>query len=270
MNNGINDLSWVGSERNFVDDPLIMQIQHIVVGRYGGNSNAGQYKNEDGCLVWANEKEDWEFVIILDAHKTAKSAEVVLKQFEKKRIDIRNQLSLELSYDTFNHMEKFILSIFKEEEFLDACRKVEGETACLIVVRKGKYIWWFSIGDCILYLYHPELAALGQFQLNQRQFYEWVGQVNTFDQNVPCYSTGTRELRKGINQLLLTTDGLIECPKEPFAKPKDIFNVFTNSSDVENVKSLLLKIQENNVRDSTTIVSWKVSVSADAMIPSDQ
>lgn len=270
MNNDINDLSWVGSERNFVDDPDVTQIQHIVVGRYGGNSSAGQYKNEDGCLVWANEKEDWEFVIILDAHKTAKSAEVVLKQFEKKRIDIRNQLSLQLSYDTFKNMEKLILSIFKEEEFLDACRKVEGETACLIVVRKGKYIWWFSIGDCILYLYHPELASLGQFQLNQRQFYEWVGQVNTFEQNVPCYSTGTRELRKGINQLLLTTDGLIECPNEPFAKPKDIFNVFTNSSDVENVKSLLLKIQENNVRDSTTIVSWKVSVSVDAMIPSDQ
>lgn len=64
-------------------------------------------------------------------------------------------------------------------------------------------------------LFHLELANLGQYQVNRRQFYEWIGQANTFDQMVPCYSRGIRELRKGINRVLLTTDGLVECPNEP-------------------------------------------------------
>lgn len=78
---------------------------------------------------------------------------------------------------TFKILEEKILSMFQSSEFLSTCRNVKGETACLIVVRKDKYIWWFSVGDCILYLFHPELSALGQYQVNQRQFYEWIGQV---------------------------------------------------------------------------------------------
>lgn len=60
------------------------------------------------------------------------------------------------------------------------------KTACLIVLRKNKYLRWLSIGDCISYLSHQELRNLGQYQINQRQFYEWVGQVNTINQIVPC------------------------------------------------------------------------------------
>jgi len=45
MNNKSKDFSWIGSQENFVDNPSILQLNHILVGRYGGNSNAGQYKN---------------------------------------------------------------------------------------------------------------------------------------------------------------------------------------------------------------------------------
>lgn len=48
------EFSWVGSQAHFVDTPDVLQLGKIVVGRYGGNSSAGQYKNEDGCLVWFN------------------------------------------------------------------------------------------------------------------------------------------------------------------------------------------------------------------------
>lgn len=120
------------------------------------------------------------------------------------------------------------------------------------------------------YLFHPELAAFGQYQVNQRHFFEWIGQVNTFAQKVPCYSSGTRELRKGWNHLFLTTDGLIECPNAPFSKPSDIFKELSNQQEDINIRSLLLKIQENNVRDSTTIVSWKVNISEEVSIPSSQ
>lgn len=268
MNNS-SDFVWVGSQKDFVDQPSIQQLNHIIIGRYGGNSNAGQYKNEDGCLVWLNEKKNWEFAIILDAHNTAESAKIILEKFNSEKSYIKHLLSLSTSQQNFKKLEDKILCIFQSIEFLEACRTVKGETACLIVVRKENYVWWFSVGDCILYLFHPELAALSQYQLNQRQFYEWIGQVNTFEQKVPCYSVGIRELRKGENRFFLTTDGLIECPNEPYSNPSNIYNSFSHSNDAESIQSMLKNIQNHGVRDSTTIVFWKVNNSSEAAKPSD-
>ncbi|OCA84521.1 protein phosphatase [Bacillus sp. FJAT-27225] len=265
------DFSWVGSQENFVDKPNVLQLNHIVVGRYGGNSNAGQDKNEDGCLVYLNEKEDWEFAILLDAHTTSESAEKILEQFANIKSQIKDLLSLKTNHQFFKRLEDTILNLFQSEEFLSVCRNVTGETACLIVVRKDKYVWWFSVGDCILYLFHPELAALGQYQLNQRQFYEWIGRVNTFEQEVPCYTVGIRELRQGENRLFLTTDGLIECPNEPYSNPINIYNAFNNlNDDKSNIWSMLKNIKNNDVRDSTTVISWTVTISKEASRPSNQ
>ena len=61
----------------YVDDIDILQFNnYMTLGRFGGNSSDGQYKNEDGCLIWADRAANWEFVIILDAHNTSQSAEV--------------------------------------------------------------------------------------------------------------------------------------------------------------------------------------------------
>ncbi|WP_312506831.1 protein phosphatase 2C domain-containing protein [Lysinibacillus sp.] len=269
MNNNSQDFSWVGSEENFVDQITIQQLNHIIVGRYGGNSTAGQYKNEDGCLVWYNEKENWEFAIILDAHNTSESAEKIIALFNDEKYTIKHLLSMATTRRTFNMLEEKILSMFQSKEFLSICKNVKGETACLIVVRKDQYSWWFSVGDCIFYLFHPELASLGQYQINQRQFYEWIGQVNTFEQDVPCYSVGIRELRKGENLFFLTTDGLIECPNEPYDNPANIFHSM-NSNDDKSIQSILKNIQDNHVRDSTTIISWRVDNSMEATKPSNQ
>lgn len=270
MHNDIKDFRWVGSQESFVDKINIKYLNHIVVGRYGGNSNAGQYKNEDGCLVWFNEKEDWEFVMILDAHNTAESAERVLELFENEKDHIKYLLCMAATQKNFQTLEAKMLSMFQSTEFLSICRNVKGETACLIIVRKDKYIWWFSVGDCVLYLFHSELSTLGQYQVNQRQFYEWIGQVNTFEQEVPCYSVGIKELRQGENRLFLTTDGLIECPNEPYLNPKNIYNTFANCKEAESIQILFQTIQENNVRDSTTIITWKVNIVKEATIPSNQ
>lgn len=270
MSDYTEEFCWIGSQESFVDKPNILQLKHVIIGRYGGNSNAGQDKNEDGCLVWLNQKEDWEFVVLLDSHNTSESAELILEQFNHNKSSIKQVLSLPTNHQTFKGLEETILTMFQSEEFLSACRNVKGETACLIVVRKGKYVWWFSVGDCLLYLFHLDLSALGQFQVNQRQFYEWIGQVNTFDQEVPCYSVGIKELRKGINHLFLTTDGLIECPNEPYTNPKKIYQSFLNSRDDESIQSMLDNIRHNNVRDSTTNVSWKVNILMEATRPSNQ
>lgn len=270
MENKAKEFSWVGSEQHFVDEPDLQQVGKIIVGRFGGNSHAGQYKNEDGCLIWKNEAQDWEFIMVLDAHNTAESAELVVEEFNQNKAGLENLLAKPLASDYFRKLEEQVLTIFQSEAFRNACQKIQGETACMIVVRKGKFVWWLSIGDCILYLFHRELEAMGQFQLNQRHFYEWVGQVNTFDQLAPCYSGGTKELRKGENHLFVTTDGLVECPGEPYANPQDLAAAFMKVSRYDGIQSLLKTIQENGVRDSTTVVSWKVDVSAAATYASNQ
>lgn len=117
-----------------------------------------------------------------------------------------------------------------------------------------------------MYLFHPELQAFGQYQLNQRQFYEWIGQVNTFEQSVPCYSAGTRELRQGVNRLFLTTDGLVECPGGIYEEPQKIYEAKPGRDGVEE---LLKTIRECGVRDSTTIISWEIIVKEAAAMPSD-
>ncbi|MBD3107446.1 protein phosphatase 2C domain-containing protein [Bacillus sp. AGMB 02131] len=268
MSDYLKEFSWVGSDENFVDQPDIIQLDRVIIGRYGGNSKEAQYKNEDGCLVWINRKQEWEFTILMDAHSTSESAELILQHFNLEKSDLQQILSLPTNRHTFRKLENKILSIFHSEDFLTSCRQIRGETACLIVARKDKYVWWFSVGDCILYLFHPELAAMGQHQLNQRQFYEWIGQVNTFEQDVPCYSNGIRELRKGENHLFLTTDGLIECPNEPYQHPGSIFHCFYNSTEWESMQSILRTIQNQGVRDSTTIISWKVMVAKETAKPS--
>ena len=264
------DFNWIGSNENFIDKPNTIKLNSLVIGRYGGNSNAGQFTIEDGCLVWISEQEDWEFTLLLDAHNTSESAELIIKEVHMQQSLLEQILSLPTNHQTFKKLEQKILKMFMAEEFLSACRNIRGETACLIVVRKDKYVWWFSVGDCVFHLFHQELAAFGQYQINQRHFYEWIGQVNTFEQAVPCYSVGVKELRKGENRLFVSTDGLFECPNNPYPHPQDIYKSFHDCNDEEGVSSILSHLKKNNIRDSTTIITWKVSVSKKATVPSDQ
>lgn len=101
MDNAAKELYWVGSQKSFVDEPDILKLQHMIIGRYGGNSNAGQYKNEDGCLAWIDPQNDWEFVVLLDAHNTAESAELVLTLFESEKALFDSLLSPSLTSNTF-------------------------------------------------------------------------------------------------------------------------------------------------------------------------
>lgn len=261
-------LTWVGSDRTFVDEINVTRVQNITVGRFGGNSEAGSYKNEDGCLVWGNEAQNWEFTMVLDGHKTAQSVELVINQFIKNEYEIKRVLS-ESARIALKKLDHLILDIFQDPDFMESCRKTTGETACLIVVRKEKYLWWFSVGDCILHLFHPELIVLGERQLVQRSFYEWVGEVNTFDLPVPCYSTGKKEMRKGLNQIFMTTDGLTECPGVSFEDATEVQKVMSGIGLDVGVKFLLDEIKRNHVRDSTTIIAWSVEIEETASLPSN-
>lgn len=258
-----NKFSWIGSEKDYIDDIEVQSIGRVTVGLFGGNSSAGQYKNEDGCIVWTGE--DWEFAAILDAHYSAESAELIIRTLE----EYEHELMGLISKPGFHHVQEKLLAIFQSDKFLDQCKMVKGETACLFCIRKDNYLWWLSVGDCVVYVFHPDFIALNQFQLNQRQFYEWIGQVNTFEKAVPCLTSGIRELRKGGNHIFMTTDGLLECPEEPFSNPMDLVNIL-DANQVEAAFSLILnKIEECNVRDSTTMIGWTVDISQKGSIPSD-
>lgn len=253
---------WVGSDEPFIDTKQIDQIGRITLGRFGGCSRSGQSKNEDGAVILVGD--DWEMIVVLDAHKTADSAALVLQQLAQHESRIRTDLDAPLT-DAFRRIETTVLDLFQDPDFLAACATLQGETACLITVRKGRFIWWFSVGDVVLYLFHPDLMKMGQAALNQRQFYEWIGRANTFALPVPSYTRGVRELRQGENQLFVTTDGLLECPGTPYADARQLEESLRSGG----VKELLSTIEAQGVRDSTTVVTWTVTIDECVTQPSD-
>lgn len=259
--------SWVGSYKNYVDHIFIKSLNEIVIGQFGGNSSAGQYKNEDGCLVWSSQGE-WEFAAILDGHDSAESVELVVKTIESNQEIIREMINKQLP-ESFIDLQNFLLEMFLGDDFRMQSSKVQGETACLFVLRIENFIWWFSIGDCILHIFHPELSALGEYQQNHRSFFEWVGNNSTFNKRVPGYSTGVKELRPGENHIFLTTDGLTECPNTEYEQPDCIFDEFYDTSLEEGVSKLMDGIKLKGVRDSTTIVTWKYTYNGESTRPSD-
>nr|WP_281243677.1 protein phosphatase 2C domain-containing protein [Fontibacillus panacisegetis] len=158
-------------------------------------------------------------------------------------------------------MEQLLLNIFKSDRFKDKCRSLKGEASCLICIRKENILWWFSVGDCQLFLIHDDLESWGQVSLNQRNFYEWIGKVNTFEKTVPCYSLGRRELRTGKNYILLITDGYLEAKDATSSIPE-----LCRSESL--IESFLHNLHFQQTLDSTTLVQWAVKNELDAANPS--
>lgn len=255
--------TWIGTNKPYLDSPTVDQLNDITIGRYGGNTTAHANKKEDGLLIWLGPENTWEFVMLLDAHCSSESAELIVQTIQSHKTSIYSILELPVEV-LFYTMEEQLLDIFKSEQFLKACRTVEGESSCIITVRKENYLWWFSVGDCMLSLLHPDLMKLGQTLLNQRNFYEWIGRVNTFELEVPCYSTGCRELRTGHNVILMATDGYIHEDRE-IGTIVDIYN----EGDIHSsVGAFLDQLHQECTVDSTTIIAWCIENHKDASRPS--
>ncbi len=196
--------------------------------------------------------------MLLDAHNSAQSAELLLKTLEIERYAILSILSLPSSV-IFSRLQQHLVSRFQSPAFRTRCQFTQGETACLFCARKEKFLWWLSIGDCAAYLLHPELARQGQFGLNQRSFYEWIGNSNTFDLAVPSYSSGVRELRAGPNLIVMTTDGLLEGGSRFYDRPENLYREFTRrgSDLVTSVSTALNRLHEEKSTDSATMLAWR-------------
>jgi hypothetical protein len=269
----IRRFRWLGSEAPHLDVPVVARCGHVVIGCYGGHTEAGADRNEDGALVWCAGDGAWEFATLLDAHASAESAGLVMTAMEAEETAIRATLSQPAGRG-FGSLQEVLLARFGSDAFRAQCRSVQGETACLICARKAQFLWWLSIGDCVVYLFHPELARLGEFALNQRSFFEWIGRANTFDLPVPCYTTGVRELRRGRNRILMVTDGLLECGSRLFEKPAELYRRFMTGNqgaelDLEGaVAGVLAQVREERGRDSASVIAWSCRVAKSGLQPS--
>ncbi|QGR00242.1 protein phosphatase 2C domain-containing protein [Paenibacillus psychroresistens] len=260
----VSEINWTGSENNFLDQPSVESFKNITMGRYGGSKSAGATKNEDGLLIWCDPNNDWEFVILLDAHSSSESAELIINTLTKEKENIFSILNRSIKH-LFIDIESCILEFFKSENFVNACKKVSGETSCLICVRKSNFLWWFSVGDCMLFLFHADLLFWNQNMLNQRNFYEWIGKVNTFELEVPCYSSGRRELRTGFNNILMVTDGFLQNDQQV----NTINNLFHGDDLSGNINSFVRGLHNDKTIDSTTLISWNVENIKSSSKPSD-
>lgn len=261
--------SWVGNQYAFLDNPDTNTVGHVVIGRYGGTTSAGATMNEDGALVWTDASATWELVLLLDAHATAESAALVIAAISS----LEDRLLQIISRDpasAFAGIEQLVVELFQSESFRRRCRETSGETACLLCVRKAQYLWWFNVGDNMLFVIHPDLLALGQTMLNQRNFYEWIGNANTFDLDVPCYSVGVRELRRGENTVVVTTDGILTTENNPNRRMSQLFRDRNgDSTDLSRqVRHLLNSIQDDGGRDSATVIAWTYTNPKSATMPS--
>lgn len=251
-----NSKCWYGNEDLSLNKHSIKKCGEITLGYYGGNTESGAYKNEDGALILCSNALDWKFALLLDGHATSESVNLILETIKKEQSSLEQILDLPIKEFSIQ-VHKFFLDIFDSKEFKNKCKSIKGETACLIVVQKEQYLWWMSIGDNLVYLFHPELAELKQFALNQRQFYEWIGKVNTFELDIPCYSTGTRLLREGQNYIYLLTDGVLECGDRPFENANYLCEMLTKDMDIsKNIINVFKEVHKQKGRDSATIIGW--------------
>jgi hypothetical protein len=256
---------WVGSEAALLDTPTVVTCGRVAIGRYGGHSGAGARSNEDGALVWCAMDGSWELAALLDAHFSAESAELVLAAIEGDRAALLEILAQPVE-TLFAALHQRLLALFRAPSLRAQLRRAEGEASCLLCARKGPYLWWLSIGDCVIYLFHPWLAQAGQTALNQRSFSEWIGQRNTFELPVPCYASGVRRLLEGPNTVLMATDGLLECPGLVYERePLRLYSLFSllggdpagGAALADPMRSALEQVHANRGRDSATLIAWR-------------
>ena len=84
----------------------------------------------------------------------------------------------------------------------------------------------------------------------------------------PTYSRGVSELRKGINTIVLLTDGILEFENSPYIDSQKLYKTCYQKQSLSEV---LQNIHKGQGRDSGTIISFNVDVgNYTGAIPSNQ
>jgi serine/threonine protein phosphatase PrpC len=252
-------LSWLGEDLPHLDAPHIAICGPVALGCYGGTTRAGATKNEDGAWILCGDDSSWELAALLDAHATSQSAALIIRWFEQSQTQLES-ICQELPHIAIPELSALLTQTFASHSFRQAAHATQGETACLIAFRTAQWLFWLSVGDCVVYLLHPDLMRMGQYALNQRQFYEWIGHVNTFDHPVPCFTSGVRELRDGRQTIVMLTDGVLECGSRPFEDPARLANELLPDIEANlarGVQAILDRVVAEEGRDSATMIAWQ-------------
>jgi hypothetical protein len=256
---------WIGDDPPYIDTPNVERCGDIVIGAYGGASGSGAFKNEDAAWVLCHPEGEWRFAALVDGHYTCESDETIFEVLDGIRDRLIDAMALPAGA-AFEGVRSLLLDGFDSEDFREACTKVVGEASALFCAQKGRFVFWLSIGDCLGYALHPELGGLGQFAMNQRHFFEWMGKSNIFDLDPPPFTQGVQELRTGLNAVVLVTDGLYEYPNSPFEDPTAVYS--TLGPPQPNLEAGALRalqvVHTGRGRDSATIIAWHVRVDEQA------
>ncbi len=212
--------------------------------------DAGASKNEDAALLL--EGSDWELAVVADAHAGGDSSALVVELLESST-ELRRVLEQPGLIGLSALHADVIARLLRADT-----SQLTGETAVMVVARKGGFVSWLSVGDCVAYALHPDLARLGQHALNQRAFYEWFGRVDSVRLDIPCYASGVHALRPGRTRIVLVTDGLLEFGDERYADGGRLHADFYDGDRGEGVRRLMQAVHDGRGSDSATVVAWDV------------
>lgn len=264
----VDEIYLVGSECKDKRTPYLIESRRISIGTIGGKHILKNGVNEDGCLAFSTE--NWECAFILDGHTSPESMEACIDL-------LRENSSLYLSaleqQDLILFKEKLLNLIFHNLSSKDRLTTVNGETSLLCVARSQDFICWLNIGDNHFYLLNKEFEKnlsgkiLDQYLVNQRHFYEWIGESGSHNLKYPCYTSGIKELRGGNTSIVLITDGFLENEKTTFSSPRSVYESYIDSNHHQRTREILLN-HADIVKDSASIISWSVNIKKQGIMPS--
>lgn len=260
--------SWLGSREPFLDTVHVEMCDGIALGLCGGSSAAGARMNEDAAFLLSGEDPGTVFAAVFDAHGGSDSADLGVAALEEMRGEIERALH-QAPAACFETLSRLGRRVFTSGTFAAGRKSLKGETSVLLAATRRDHLWWWNVGDVALFLLHPDYAALGQYGVNRRSFYEWVGRVHTFEETVPAYATGTKRLRDGPNLVLIATDGLFK--KDGTAETvRGLVHggLPTGSAHLAaSLGDMMGALLAAGVGDSATIAAW-TAVGAGAPLPS--
>lgn len=259
-------LQWNGEFEKYIDSISIREIEDIWIGNFGGSSSKGTVKNEDGAIIYRLQNHGV-LAIIFDAHTSTDSV-LELQRLVLELNDEIYRIGSIKDYSSLGEIKKLIEGIINSSRSNELMKNCTGETAVLFTYQYEEYVWWLSIGDNQLYIFHEEFNSLGQYNVNSRIFYQWIGKMNSVNLKVPCYTTGTLELREGSSRIIMLTDGILEIDKRPFENA-DLLKKYICEDVLESgLMNTLELVKKSEGKDNATIIGWDYTSVEKALRPS--